>query len=281
MTTALLFRTLTAAALFALLLAVGLRLSWSEVTSAVRRSRLALILLVNFLWVPALTLGSLSAVELAEPTAIGIMLLAAAPFAPMVPMFAQFARADVALAAGLTALLPILSALLTPLICVVYLRILATAGELRFNFPAMLAMLTVTITLPLAAGIALRHWRRAAADRMLKPVDFLAQLIGAVALAIVAVSEFKTVIGLGWKALLVMTVLTELHLWSGYAVGGKAVAERRSVALGTGCRNLALAVLIAVNSFPGSHVAGAVVANGLLFIALALGHVAWWRWRTA
>jgi BASS family bile acid:Na+ symporter len=49
------------------------------------------------------------------------------------------------------------------------------------------------------------------------------------------------------------------------------------VALGTANRNIALAVLVAVDSFPGTPVVGAVVANGLLFILLGLLHVAWWR----
>jgi BASS family bile acid:Na+ symporter len=280
MTTAQLIRVLTAAALFALLLAVGLRLTWREVATAIRRSRFVAILVVNFVWVPALTLAIARSLALPEPIIIGVVLLAAAPFAPMVPIFAQLARADLALAAGLTALLPIFSALLTPLVCLVFLKTLGSSGELRFNFPAIFAVLTATVTLPLAVGMAVRHLRRPLAERILRPIEVLAQLVGVLALALVTVNELKTVTGLGWKPLLVMTALTELHLWSGYAFGGTMAAERRSVALGTGCRNLALAVLIAVNSFPGSHVAGVVVANGLLFIGLALGHVAWWRWRT-
>jgi predicted Na+-dependent transporter len=83
---------------------------------------------------------------------------------------------------------------------------------------------------------------------------------------------------LGWKAGFAMLVLSELNLLCGYAVGGNTRESRRSLALGASCRNLALAVFLAASSFADSPVAGAVVANGLLFIILALGRVAWWRW---
>ena len=58
-----------------------------------------------------------------------------------------------------------------------------------------------------------------------------------------------------------------------------ADAARQVVALGTANRNIALAVLVAVDSFQGTPIVGAVVANGLLLILLGLLHVAWWRWR--
>jgi BASS family bile acid:Na+ symporter len=49
------------------------------------------------------------------------------------------------------------------------------------------------------------------------------------------------------------------------------------VALGTANRNIALALLVAVASFPGTPIVAMVVANGLLLILLGLVHVGWWR----
>jgi hypothetical protein len=48
-------------------------------------------------------------------------------------------------------------------------------------------------------------------------------------------------------------------------------------AFGASNRNIALALLVAVGSFAGTPVVGAVVANGLVVILLGLLHVAWWR----
>jgi len=281
MTTALLIRILTGAALFALLFAVGLRLTWNEVIMSIRRCRFVAILAVNFFCIPALTVAAVSIVSLPAPIVLGMILLASAPFAPMVPIFARLARADLALAAGLTALFPILSAVFTPVVCLLCFHPTSAAGELHYNFGTIVGLMMATVTVPLAAGIALRKWQRPLADKILRPVEIISQTIGALALAFVVVSQFKTVMALGWKAVLAMLVLSELNLLLGYAVGGSTREARRSLALGASCRNLALAVFLAASSFADSPVAGALVANGLLFIVISLAHVAWWRWRTA
>ena len=42
-------------------------------------------------------------------------------------------------------------------------------------------------------------------------------------------------------------------------------------------RNIALALLVAIDCFPGTEVVSAVVGNGLRLIAFVLLHVGWWR----
>jgi BASS family bile acid:Na+ symporter len=273
----LVIRSLTIAALSGLLLAVGLRLNWGEVAGAVQRSRLLLMLAVNFIVVPLLAAATARVFHLGRELTIGMMLLAAAPFAPVVPVFARMARADLALAAGLTALFPFLSALLTPLVCVASLRVAVGAEGVKFEFLSVLGVLVATITLPLAGGVVVNYWRPSLARRILRPIEVLSEAIGAVSLAYVTAVEFKTVLATGWKPLLAMVLVSELSMLAGYVGGGVMPAARRVVALGTSNRNIALAVLIAISSFPGTPVVGAVVANGLLLILLGLLHVAWWR----
>lgn len=277
----LVIRGLTISALGGLLLAVGLRLSWAEVAEALERSRLALLLAINFIVVPLLALAAAWVFQTGRDLTIGMVLLAAAPFAPVVPVFARMARADLALAAGLTALFPFLSALLTPLVCMASLKAVPGAEGLRFDFLSVLGVLVATITVPLAAGVVVNHWRPVLAKKVLRPVEVLSETVGALSLAFVTMVEFKTVLATGWKPLLAMVLVSELSFLAGYAVGGSTIGARRVVALGTSNRNIALAVLVAINSFPGTPVVGAVVANGLLLILLGLLHVAWWRFAGA
>jgi BASS family bile acid:Na+ symporter len=260
-----------------LLLTVGLRLGWAEVAKAMKRCHLPLVLSVNFVFVPLLAVATSSALHLGRDVTIGMILLAAAPFAPVVPVFARMARADLALAAGLTALFPFLSALLTPLVCTASLKVLPRTEGLRFDFLGVLGVLVATITLPLATGVAVNHWKPVLANKVLRPIEMLSEAIGALSLAFVTAVEFKTVLATGWKPLLAMALVSELSLLAGYAVGGSTTGARRVLALGTSNRNIALAVLVAINSFAGTPVVGAVVANGLLLILLGLLHVAWWR----
>lgn len=274
-------RGLTIAALSGLLLTVGLRLGWAEVATAFKRCHLSLVLAVNFVFVPLLAVATASALHLGRDVTIGMILLAAAPFAPVVPVFARMARADLALAAGLTALFPFLSALLTPMVCMASLKVVPRMEGLRFDVLGVLGVLVATITLPLAAGVVVNHWRPVLAKKILRPIEVLSEAIGALSLAFVTVVEFKTVLATGWKPLLAMVLVSELAFLAGYAVGGSTIGARRVVALGTSNRNIALAVLVAINSFAGTPVVGAVVANGLLLILRGLLHVAWWRFGRA
>jgi BASS family bile acid:Na+ symporter len=270
-------RVLTIAALSGLLLTVGLRLSWAEVAEALRRTHLPLVLAANFIFVPLLTVAAAWSFQLGRDVTIGMILLAAAPFAPVVPVFARMARADLALAAGLTALFPFLSALLTPVVCMASLKAVRGTEALRFDLLGVLGVLVATITLPLAVGVAANHWWPVLAKKVLRPIEVFSEAIGALSLAFVTVVEFKTVLATGWKPLLVMVLVSELSFFAGYAVGGSTIGARRVVALGTSNRNIALAVLVAINSFAGTPVVGAVVANGLVLILRGLLHVAWWR----
>lgn len=275
--TELAIQVLTCSALVGLLGAVGLRLSYAEVKAALTQCRFSLILLVNFGIIPALAMAGVVAFGLKPTTAAGMILLAAAPFAPVVPVFARMSRGHLALAAALTGVMPLFSAVITPLIAQVALSILSYGAAVHFKFWTGLATLMATITLPLAAGVVVRHRAPRLGERLLRPVEVVAEAIGAFSLLFVTVTQFRLIVELRWPAWLAMALVSEISLFLGWLIGGPGRATRQVVALGTSNRNIALALLVAIQSFHGTAVASAVVGNGLLLIGFGLVHVAWWR----
>ncbi len=270
-------RLLTMTSLGGLLFAVGLRLTWGEITASLRRCRLGWVLPLNFILAPVLALVSARLFQVPTDIAVGMLLLAAAPFAPVVPIFTKMARGDLALAGVLTALFPFFAALLAPIVCEAGLKFLPGSGSLKFNILAILLVLVSTITLPLAAGVAFHHYLPVLGRKLLKPLEVISEGIGAASLTFVTVIEFQTILSTGWKPLLAMAFVSELLLFAGYTLSGPTPAARRVVALGTSNRNIALSLLMALESFPGTPIVAAVVANGLLLIFLGLLHVAFWR----
>jgi BASS family bile acid:Na+ symporter len=270
-------RILTAATLIGLLFSAGLRLTWPEIVRSLRQNHIGWVLPVNFVLVPALTFSLARLFQVSTDTAAGMVLLGAAPFAPVVPTFTRLAKGDLALASALTGLFPFLSAFATPLVCGLTLRPLLKTSSLHFDIVAIFEVLVSTITLPLAAGVMVRHHAPTLARRLLKPIETLSEAIGTIALIFVVVVEFQTICSTGGKALLAMALASELAFLAGYVVSGPAPAARLVVALGTANRNIALALLVAVASFPGTPIVAMVVANGLLLILLGLVHVGWWR----
>lgn len=271
-------RILTTASLAGLLFEIGLRLSLREVRDALRDHLLLFrVVIANFLVVPALALLLVAVMGVPSDPAVAILLLAAAPFAPVVPIFTKMVRGDLALAASLTSLFPFLSVVLTPLACETGIRFIASTGPLSFSFVTILVVLLLTITLPLAAGVAVNHWMPALGRRLQKPIEIVADAAGAISLAFVTWVEWSSIVNTGWKPLLTMGLISEVSLGLGYAIGGPTTAARRVVAFGTSNRNIALAILVAIDSFAGTPILPAVVACGLLLIFLGLGHVAYWR----
>ncbi|EEF61212.1 bile acid:sodium symporter family protein [Pedosphaera parvula] len=274
-------RLLTMASLGGLLFAVGLRLNWKLVVHSMKGSRLGWILLINFLLVPALTLAVTFGLRIPTNIAVGMLLLAAAPFAPVVPIFVRMAKGNMALAGTLTALFPFFSAFLTPLVCEWSLRPWLGAASLKFNILTILIVLLSTITLPLTAGVVFSHYFPAMGRKLLRPLEIISEATGAVSLTFVTVVEFETILSTGWKPLLAMVLVSELSLLVGYNSSGPSIEARRVVALGTSNRNIALALLIAIQSFPNTSIVAAVVANGLVLIFLGLLHVGFWRFCTS
>src|SRR5438045_3858524 len=85
-------RLLTIGSLAGLLLAVGMKLNIEQVLEALRKRRLTLIVIANFAIVPAIVLAVTEFCAFLTEISIGMILLAAAPFAPVVPVVAGMAR---------------------------------------------------------------------------------------------------------------------------------------------------------------------------------------------
>lgn len=270
-------RVLTTCSLAGLLLAAGLRLRWSEIVAALARCRVTWIVLANFLLVPVLAVAIARAVPLSPERSAGMLLLAAAPFAPVVPVFARLARADLALAVGLTSLFPVLSAAMTPAVLLLALPWSIGAESFQFRAGVILAVLFTTITLPLAAGVALNHVWPGLRARLLRPLDIVAEATGAASLLFIVGVEFQNIVATPWPSLVAMIVFIEASFLLGYASGGAVPARRMVVALGTGNRNIALALLVALDSFAGTGIPGVVVTIGLLLILSGLLHVGYYR----
>lgn len=239
--------------------------------------RLLALLAVNFLAVPGLTVVAIQVFSIPAPTAMAMVLLGTAPFAPVVPVFTRLARGDLALAAGLTAIFPLFCTFLTPVANRIALSFLPLSGQLQFQALSILATLLATATAPLALGIAWRSFFPEGSIRLVRPTEVVSEAVGALSLLFVVTSEFRAILATGWVAITAMLVVGETALLMGYWLGGPERAARQVTGLGTANRNIALALLVAADSFPGTPVLGGVVANGLLLLLLGLLHVGLWR----
>ena len=169
---------LNATALVTIMLSMGLRVTGVELLASARPARrLVLGLIANFVLLPAVTVGLLHVFQADPMIAVGFLILASCPGAPVGPPITAIARGDVPWSLGMMLILAGLSALLTPALLSVLLPWVAPANDLHVDYRGIIRILLITQLLPLALGLGFRQAAPRWARRLEKPVGLLANAL--------------------------------------------------------------------------------------------------------
>lgn len=251
---------------------VGLKLRIREAIAAFHNVQfVALSLLWAFVLCPILALLLSRTIPLAEPYAIGLVLLGMAPSAPFFPMFAERAGSDF----GYVAAFMMLAAIGTVIFMPVATPILV-AG-FKADFLVIARPLVLYIAVPLVIGLLVRIAAETLADRVHPVVRKLTAIVTALMLALVLLiygAEFVAAIG--------SFAIGAQLLFYALAAGGSYVlayglphAQKSAISLGVCTRNIgaAFAPIIAV---PG--IDRRVIVMVTLAAPLTLGCAALLSW---
>lgn len=245
-----------------LMLGVGLNTALGEVIAVARQFRLvARGVLANFIAVPVLAAICLVLLPLAPEVKIGILLMAAAPVAPMAPPFVGMARGDVPYAVGLMTIVALLSVPLTPLI--IGFALPETTGGVDLDPLQIVKTLVTAQLIPISVGMAIRSASPAWTERLLRFVPRIGQIGLIAGVGLILAGQAKQILTMGLLAHLVIMFLVVASLFIGdVALAGESGSRRRSLAVSTAIRNVPLAFLIAGENFPGTVVAPATLVFG-------------------
>jgi BASS family bile acid:Na+ symporter len=262
---------LTIAGLIAIMLSMGFKVRHDEVLGSIRQYRLIVSgLIANFVLVPTATAALLYVLNPNPMVAVGFLILAVCPGAPVGPPFAAVAKGDVAYATGLMVILAGLSALVSPVLLGALLARLLPESQLQIDYLAISGTLLVSQLLPLALGLGIHHWAPKFTSRVAKPIDFAANLLLLGAVILVLVSEYESLRTIRFRGWMGMLVLLAASLAIGWFCGGSDLAKRKSLAVTTAVRNAAVALVIASNNFANTGAVTAVVDYALFSIAATL-----------
>jgi BASS family bile acid:Na+ symporter len=263
---------LTLVGLIAIMLSMGLKVTFAEVTASARQpQRVVLGLAANFVLVPAVTIGLLYLFNPHPLISVGFLILAVCPGAPAGPPFATIARGDVPHAIGQMVILAGLSALLSPLLLGVALTRLLPESDLRIDYLAIVRTLLVAQILPLVVGLAIHHYLPRLTERIAGPVGLFANILLLGVLVLLLVNEHETLTMIRLRGWIGMLLLLATSLGIGWLCGGPGVATRKSLALTTAVRNAAVGLVIVSANFADSPAVTAVVAYALVSIFATLG----------
>lgn len=258
------------------MLTAGLGLSVRDVIAPFRRARLvAFALIANFLIAPAIAFALASLFALDRSYAIGLLLLGAAAGAPFLPKLAGLANGDVAFSIGLMLLLTVGTAVFLPITLPILIP-----GESADTWPILQSLL-LTMLLPLGIGMAVRGCSERWSAR-LRPWFAVASNVSMVLAVVLLLGlNFDAVVGTFGSGAVAVAILFVLILTAiGYATGGPATTTRSVLALGTGQRNVAAALIVAGENPADPRVAVMLLVATLAGLILLVPAARWFAKRT-
>lgn len=258
------------------MLSLGFQLTPQDILRTFHKSDLiARSLLINFLIIPIAALLLTRGLALPKTTAVTLMLASVAPGAPFAPKLVAIADGDLPSAIGLTFILSIFAVVATPLM----MHLTYSDGEdVLIKVLPIIWSLVLFQLLPLFAGLAIRHQSRLIATRLLRPVRIISDILFVTLLVLVVYKNFYVLFSVGWLSFVVMVLFTFVTLVSGWGLSCSETRTQKALVLTTASRNLALVLLIGVESFPRTGVEVAVIAFGLIELTLTLLVAVYLRW---
>jgi BASS family bile acid:Na+ symporter len=214
---------------------LGLQIKIPEVIAALKNKKgMALIFVWGWVLGPALGYLITMVFPLAEPFVIVVFISSVAPCAPFFPQMVEKARGDMSFAGAFYPLVVVGAVVLLPLIAPLVIEGLTVSPW------ALAKPLFLTLLLPMAIGVAFRHYAETAATKIFPAVNVIAKVTTLVMLAQCVVLYTKPMIETaGSFALLSATVFMVVMALITYRFGFGLKQNQRSVmALGMLTRNL-------------------------------------------
>jgi BASS family bile acid:Na+ symporter len=217
--------------------------------------------ITNFILVPLLAVGVSGVLDLAPSLATGLLLLGLSAGAPFMPKVAAIAKGDVALSVGLVVLLMVGTTAFMP---VVLPQLVEGAQVDSLRIARFLVLLMLV---PLAGGLVLRA-RSPVFARKLRPIlervstgSLLAAIVVVMTVNLEAVVRVS-----GSGAIAAGLLFTILSALAGWSFGAGGVAQRSVLSLGSGFRNVPVALIVSLQNFEDPDVAVMVIVT--TFVAL-------------
>jgi BASS family bile acid:Na+ symporter len=258
-----------------IILAIGMDSTPRDMAYLWQRPRLLLrSLLAMYVLVPLAALALVKALTLAPGVEVGLLVLAVSAGAPLLPR-KLLHIGDGAYIFSLVVTSSLLAIILVP-------AWLAVLGPQFRNPPNLESsrvawVLAKSFLLPLAAGMLIRWFFPAFAERIVNRLMGVAGLVLTVCALALLILHWDVLLDARWGGVLTLAALIAIALAIGHLLGGPAEEDRTALAIACSTRHLGIAVLVAA-SLPGPRTA---VIIAVYILTSAVISIPYLRWRRA
>jgi BASS family bile acid:Na+ symporter len=248
------------------MLAMGAGLTIAGIIEPLRNARLVvLVLLANFVLMPLGAFALAQVFQLDEPLGVGLLVLGCAAGAPFLPKLAELAKGNLAFAVGAMVLLMV-----------------GTVGYLPIVLPLLLPGITVDpwnivrslvllMLLPLAVGLVLKARYEDLAIRVKPWLDWISNVSLILLILLITSANLDKVLQVfGTGGILAGLLFIAVGFGIGWLLGGPGGDTRRVMALGTGQRNIAAALVVASQSFTDPKVVVMVIVVAIVGLIILM-----------
>jgi BASS family bile acid:Na+ symporter len=236
--------------IFSLMFAMGINHSYEHLTPLRRQPQLLLRFLLAVVGlVPLVVVVLLWLFDLPPAVAAGLVVLSAAPGAPLTYKRTQMAGGDPIYTASLQLTVALLAVLVTPLILAVFFALFELPIERISHFQVMLQIGEVTF-LPVILGLLIQRFAPKLARVLAKPVQKIANVLFILLLLLIVVvlaiaPDVRAMLNLGLIPLAAILTMAAAALAIGHLMGGPPRQQRSTLAIACVARNVGLAIFIA------------------------------------
>lgn len=265
-----------------IMFALGLTLTIGDFARVFAQPKaIAVGLFSQVLIVPLLAFLIATAMQLPPELAMGLMLLAACPSGASAGLITHLAGGKTALSISLTAITSVLSVISTPLV-VNYALLHFTGATAATDLPIakMIRGMFLLTTIPVAAGMALRHILPRLTARI-EPVTGRIAVLIFLAIVLATFVDQRQVLAthlmsIGPAALL-LNIAVMVAGFSLAAGTGLEAPDRIAIAVEAGLQNAALGIFLAVGVLAIPAMAVSSVVYALLMNLTAIGFILYMR----
>jgi BASS family bile acid:Na+ symporter len=231
---------------------IGLRVRGSDLLDVMRDRNIVIRTLVaNCILIPAIGLLLVSIFPLPHDAMIGLLLLAAIPGTPIAMQFTSKVQTRLAFAAGMTAVLALVSIVMTPLAVEIFPQ---AARDNQRPLLSLLSVIFAYIALPLCAGLWVGRRAPGIAPKLVLPLVIVATVAFSYAMWETRVTRREALLAIaGHGTILSLALLFLSSMLIGWMIG-KDADTRRVLATSTSMRNIVIVLYIARYCFSGTGV---------------------------
>ncbi len=265
----LLIQVVLPAALFIIMLGMGLSLKLSDFKLVASKPKaVALGLLAQMLMLPAMAYLIVLALDLQGALAMGLLILALCPGGTTSNLYTYLAKGDIALSVTLTSVVSLLAPFIVPFMIVVFMGLVMGEGQ-QIELPILktIIQLVIITIIPIALGMTINHYKPGFSAQAENPVKIFSVLFLLLIVIGIVVKNINHMADYFSQAGVAALVLNVSCMVVGYAIAKFAKlneAQSKAISIEVGFQNGTLAIVIALTLLQNTEMAIAATCYSLI-----------------